>query len=384
MVKLRIGMLSSDWGDFVESSPGGCTHIRMVVPSYAMSQLGVEIFVGEYGWKDDEGFVAANTVERVRNPDQDRGPIKNPEFYMGDLDVIIFKLWMWHEYKEYIEKAQAMGQTIIIDIDDWFDGLPPANIAFDTTHPKRDALWNRNHMLASFRHVNGLIMSTQFLKDYYKTNNKNILLVRNSIEPRDFIRRADVARDKPTIGWVGMMLWRKHDIEELRSWLPRFLEDHDLMFHHAGVNPTSPEEFAEVSGINPDRYKGTTGSSARNYGNILLPIDIGLVPLQKVSFNEAKSALKGMEYAMTGIPFVATDTEEYKLFNSQGAGLLARRPRDWSKRVESLLDPSNRKEISDSGRETVIEHYNINKVVYQWIDAIERIRDSNPKARGKK
>ena len=112
-----------------------------------------------------------------------------------------------------------------------------------------------------------------------------------------------------------------------------------------------------------------------------MPIDIGIVPLEKVSFNEAKSGLKGMEYAFTGIPFVATDTEEYKRLVADGAGNLARRNRDWSKELEKLLDPAVRKEQSDRGYQTVMEKYNIDVVVNKWIDTIEYIRSTNPKAR---
>ena len=376
---MKIGMLSADWGDYHESSPGGCTNIRLITPAKALDKCGIEVSVGEFGWRDDEGFVVSSTYERMLT--NNRGPIINPQNYSGDLDVIIMKLWMWHEYESYIQRAQEMGQTIIIDIDDWFDGLPVTNIAFETTHPKKDAFWNRNHMLSSYRHVNGLICSTQFLYDYYKNSNENIFKVKNSLDPTDFIKRIDTSKDKPTIGWAGMMLWRKHDIEELDNWLGDFLEKYDLRFYQAGSSFDNPYELADVAKINKDRFIPSIGCSAKNYGNILLPMDIGIVPLQKVPFNEAKSSLKGMEYAFSGIPFVASDTEEYRQIHADGAGILARRTRDWIKELEKLLDPEVRKEKAEQGYNTVMEKYNINIVVNEWIDTIERIVSKNPKAR---
>jgi glycosyltransferase involved in cell wall biosynthesis len=376
---MRIGMMSSDWGDFQESSPGGCTNIRMFVPTIAMVKRGMEVVIGEYGWRDEEGFVVVPTIARAYAGH--RGPILNPKEYVGDLDVVIFKLWMWHEHEEYITRAKAMGQTVIADIDDWFDGLPTTNIAFETTHPKADPIWNRNHMIASYRHMSGLITSTKFLHDYYKNSNQNVIQIDNSLEPSDFIRRADVARGKPVIGWAGMMLWRKHDIQQLQGWLGDFLEKHDLLFYQAGVSHDNPKEFAEVAKINPDRFYGVSGCSTKNYGNILLPIDIGIVPLEKVSFNEAKSGLKGMEYSFTGVPFVATDTEEYKRLVADGAGNTARKTRDWIRNLERLLDPEQRKIDADRGYQTVMGKYNINIVVNKWIDTIEYIRSTNPKAR---
>jgi hypothetical protein len=374
---MKIGMLSSDWGDYQISSPGGCTWIRFFGPAVELNDIGIETVIGEVGWRDEEGFVAVPTSDRLFM--KNRGPIKNPNNYQGNLDVVIMKLWMWHEANDYIKRAQEMGQTIIIDIDDWFHGLPTTNIAFQTTHPDRDATWNRNHMLNSYGVVDGLITSTEFLYDYYSKQNKNTYQVYNSLKPNYFVKRYDAAGNKPTIGWVGIMIWRSGDIEELRGWLGPFMEQHDLRFHHAGINYEDPKEFAKIANIDPERLTGTPGSSPQYYGNILLPIDIGIVPLNKLPFNEAKSNLKGLEYAMSGIPFVAYGSKEYKKLEEEGAGNTARKPSQWIKHMERLLDPAERKRQADIGYELVVDKYNIENVVHLWVDAIERIHKTNPR-----
>lgn len=351
----------------------------MFGPAAELNNLGIETVIGEVGWKDNEGFVAVPTQDRLMA--RNRGPIKNPTSYSGDLDVVIMKLWMWHEANEYIEKAQKLGQTIIIDIDDWFHGLPTTNIAFQTTHPDRDATWNRNHMLNTYRNVNGLITSTEFLNDYYSKFNANCIQVYNSLKPSYFLKRHDAAGWKPTVGWVGIMIWRSGDIEELRGWLGPFLDEHDLRFHHAGINFEDPKEFAKIAGIDPERLTGTPGASPQYYGNILLPMDIGIVPLNKLPFNEAKSNLKGLEYAMSGIPFIAYGSNEYRKLELEGAGNTASKPREWIKHMERLLDPAVRKEQADRGYQLVSNKYNIENVVYLWIDAIEKIHKENPRRR---
>ena len=82
---MRIGMLSADWGDLHEASPGGCTNIRMFLPARAMSEQGISVSIGEFGWRDEEGFVAVRTVERLIYGG--RGPIINPSVYSGDLEI---------------------------------------------------------------------------------------------------------------------------------------------------------------------------------------------------------------------------------------------------------------------------------------------------------
>jgi len=376
---MKVAFLSSDWGDYVSSQPGGCTWIRCFGPSEQLNKLGLDTVIGEVGWRDDEGFVAVPTVERLKT--NSRGPIINPKEYSGGIDVVIFKLWMWHEAKEYFEKAQKLGQTIIFDVDDWFDGLPTTNIAFQTTHPDRDATWNRNHMLASYRYCDGLITSTKFLNDFYSKKNEHCYQVYNSIDPKHFVRRWDSAGVKPTVGWVGIMVWRSGDIEELQGWLGPFLDRHDLRFHHAGIHPEDPKEFARIAKIDPERLTGTTGSSAQYYGNLLLPMDIGIVPLNSLPFNEAKSNLKGLEYAMSGIPFVAYGSYEYKKLESEGAGNTATKARHWINHMEKLIDPSYRKEQADRGYELVSDKYNIVNVAPLWLETIEKIVKNNKRSR---
>jgi glycosyltransferase involved in cell wall biosynthesis len=368
---MRIGFISADWADFNTGSPGGCTWIRCESVAHYLNAIGHEAACGEIGWKDGEGFVVVPT--NLRLSQNGRHPIQNPQVCFDRLDVVIIKLFMWHEAKELIEKAREYGQVVIIDIDDWFLGLPITNIAFETTHPNRDPLWNRDHMHTSYSAADALIHSTEFLADNYGRFNKNNYIVRNSVSPHLFLKRYDNAGWKPTIGWVGIMLWRQHDVEKLKGILGPFLDEHDLMFYHAGMLMDKPKQFAELTKMNPERLIEVTGTNVHNYGNILLPMDIGLVPLDMVPFNEAKSSLKGVEYAMSGIPFIANATNEYKILNNDGAGKVVVKPRDWIKHLEYYLDPANRKADAQKGFEVVMEKYNLETKVHEWSDTIIEI-----------
>ena len=144
------------------------------------------------------------------------------------------------------------------------------------------------------------------------------------------------------------------NIEELKGWLGPFLEKHDLKFHHAGMLADKPKDLANIAGFDPERLEETTGTNVWNYGNILLPIDIGIVPLTANNFNESKSSLKGVEYAMTGIPFVAGNTFEYRKMAEEGAGFVAKKPADWIRHLERLIDPDFRKETAKKNYESII------------------------------
>ena len=158
---MRIGFLSTDWGDHREAQPGGCTNIRMMLPGHHLSTIGHQVMVGEVGWKDGEGFVAVRPYERLRA--KDRGPIKNYDYGFEKLDVVVLKLFMYKEAVKYIELAKSYGQNIIIDTDDHFENLQEDNLAFRTPDPETNPTNNRKHLIDTYSVAVEIIATTKFL-----------------------------------------------------------------------------------------------------------------------------------------------------------------------------------------------------------------------------
>lgn len=368
---MRIGFLSTDWGDHVENIAGGCTHVRMETPALALQKIGHDVHLGEIGWKEDHGFVCVPPIARLIQGD--RKIIRNPQQYEGNLDVVILKLFMHEQASSYIEKARKLGQTVIIDTDDHFEQLPIDNIAYHTTDPKANAENNRDHLIRSYSKASGIIASTKFLHDKMKRHNDNTIEVNNALDPKDFIRRIDRAGTKPTIGWVGVMLWRVEDIKEVSGVIKQFVEENDLTFHHSGIVMDRPNWFCEATGLHPSYFTGQVGTQPKWYGNVFMPIDVGIVPLTNNPFNEAKSNLKGLEYALSGIPFIASSTHEYRKLRDEGVGLVADKPRDWLKNLNKMIDPDFRRQMAERQYELVSVKYNIDNMVHSWEEAIETI-----------
>ena len=368
---MRIGFGSTDWGDHAEAQPGGCTHMRAMLPAAGLAQIGHQVMAGEIGWKDGEGFVIVHPVERLKS--QTRGIITEYDQCFDKLDVIILKLFMHKDAVSYINKAKAYGQTVIVDTDDHFEQLPSDNMAYHTTDPKNNPDNNRKHLVDTYSVADGIITSTKFLEQKALRYNKNVYRVPNSLDPSSFIKRMDFAGDKPTIGWVGIMLWRVDDIKEVGAPLRTVLEQNDLKFHHSGIVLNKPDWFAEAAGFDTERMSGYVGARPQFYGNVFMPMDIGIVPLTNNPFNEAKSNLKGIEYAMSGIPFVASDTQEYRDLAELGCGRIAKKPRDWIRHLEELLDPEVRKVEAEKNFKIAVENFSLFKMKYKWSESIELI-----------
>jgi hypothetical protein len=123
------------------------------------------------------------------------------------------------------------------------------------------------------------------------------------------------------VGFVGSLSGHAEDLGELRTWLGPFVERHDLQVVHVGSHATHPS-FADLTGVDPARVTAREGRAWAEFAasRPMAGIDIGLVPLEARDYNRAKSALKGMEYAACGIPFVASPSPEYIRF---ACGILA-------------------------------------------------------------
>jgi hypothetical protein len=368
---MRIGFLSTDWGDHVEGLPGGCTQVRMVVPAFNLNKIGHQVMVGEIGWKDGEGFIAVKPIERLKA--QHRSVIKNYDWCFDKLDVVILKLFMHKDAKKYIELARSCGQTVIIDTDDHFEQLPEDNLAFITTDPVRSPDNNRQHLISTYSAADGIIASTKFLEQRMLQYNDTVYRVQNYLDPSTFMYRLDMAGNKPTIGWVGMMMWRVEDLKHIAGPMKTILEQNDLKFHHSGIMLDRPKWIAEAFNIDESRVTGYTGSRPQYYSNIFMPIDIGVVPLTGNQFNEAKSNLKGLEYALSGVPFVASDTQEYRDLADMGVGRIAKSSKDWIKHLKKLIDPDIREEERRNNFKIVAENFNIFVGKYKWSEAIELI-----------
>ena len=74
--------------------------------------------------------------------------------------------------------------------------------------------------------------------------------------------------------------------------------------------------------------------------DVLRDLDVNLAPLEPGSiFNEAKSAIKWLEAALTATPTIASPTEPFReVITDESNGLLANTPEEWGRALEGLLD----------------------------------------------
>ena len=342
--------ISTDWAMNVQPpEPNGCTWYRMVLPARQIKDRGWDIGIGQPRLSEKEGIGIAH----------DDGVVVG-------WDVNVFKLMMHESVPSLFALMKQRGERIVVDVDDFHFGLPEDNVAFSSTNPHKNPSNNRMHYEISIRYADTVTVSTEFLADFYSRRCRDVRLVRNAIDAERF--PMTVQPEKPTFGWVGGTLWRSNDIETLRDWMPAFVKDHGVSVHHSGHIPGDSKHFAVRAGLG--RVRTQLMTLVKNYPSLFSDIHVGLVPLSRNDFNEAKSYLKGLEYAAAGIPFIATPTDEYVMLHKSGVGRLAETADEWRDHAIELLDPDVRREEAARQRRIVQEKFHINGMGESWLSAI--------------
>lgn len=340
-------------GDFDQKSdppqPNGCAYYRCVLPAREIHKRGWEVSVGMPAVAPEVGI-----------------GVLHEDGMLIHWDVSVFKLMMHQIVPDMFRKMQARGERIIVDIDDFHYGLHEENVAFHSTNPHTNPENNRAYYEIGIRVADTVTVSTAFLGDFYARRCRDVRVIRNALDVERYspIEQPEV----PKVGWVGGTWWRSGDIELLREWLPAFSKDHGITIHHSGHIPGDPHHFGVRAGL--QRVQTTVMHPIALYPNLLSQFHVGLVPLTRTPFNEAKSYLKGLEYAAAGIPFIATPTEEYRLLHEAGVGRLAETPDEWRDHATELLDPDIRRAEAARQRDIVISQFSMDVRGPEWDTAM--------------
>jgi hypothetical protein len=338
---MKIGIVSGDHLR-ADRSPdgkerwGGAGWARVGQYVDAMRAAGHDVTVGHL-WLRGNSLTVQDEHDNVHYP-----------------DVVLMQRLMHRGLDQSVLIGRRSGQVVVNDIDDWYWGLDPSNAAFKASHPKynkeENTLFYRK-VLAASDHVT---VSTPYLAARIREMiDTPLTVIKNYVDVGRFTKREHVDTESPEVGWAGSTDHRSGDIETLRGVIPPLYYANMIRLVHGGHLPTSPS-FASKVGLPEQAVRCIERTSHDGYPS-LLDFDIGIVPLRDIPFNHAKSDIKGLEYAASGIPFIASRLSAYAdLSREWGGGVLtAKHPKDWTKHIRSLSDYVVRRDTADANYERV-------------------------------
>jgi len=342
---------------------GGCGHYRLLWPADVLRNEGHEITIDGGGDKIHATWDREGTVTSVQ-------PI--------DADVVIFQRPLTASYADAIPFIQKNGTAVVVELDDDFWTIDRRNIAARDAHPENNPHRNHQHLTRACKLADLVTVSTPSLAR--KIPNK-VRILRNMVPEKYF--STTVNKNAPwhkfegrtaIVGWTGSPKTHPGDLEVMGTSLVHAVRKTGAVFFAIGSSRTGgavgfePGESAFTGHADdPD----ATWVPLDEYPSVIKGLDVGIVPLRMSEFNEAKSWLKGLEYAALGVPFVASPTGEYRRLSEAGAGDLAPYKHDWERSLTKLITDANyRSERALMGVE-VAELMTYERNAWQWMDAWE-------------
>lgn len=285
----------------------GPGNLRCLIPGEELKR--------QYGWK----FSAHNTMSVVSN------------HVMIEADIYVMARQTHRALPIVIkDMVEEQGKCVIGETDDWFLGL--STVQKTTKHASEAYYTIQPRILGA---CSAMTVSTPELAEGYSRLNRNIRVIPNYLDWKQWEDVELVRTPQFRIGWMGGTGWHLRDLAVIRGVIGPWLQRHpDVLFVAAGDKLT--HDLLEI----PERQRVTFPTVPHDrLVEITATMDLGLVPLQASRFNDAKSALKGMEYGACGIPCIASPVREYREWVEPGVnGFLAERARDWIRHLDWCYD----------------------------------------------
>lgn len=308
--------------------------------------------------------------------------------YNGELDtatntkyadvVVMHRLtWLREDYYKALLWRDILhrdGKILIYELDD--DILSPSVI----DRIKRTNMWvkddeqintERQAHVFSVRICDAIICSTETLAIICRElTNKPVYIVPNAIDIDRF--RSVMAQESgrpvgspPTIGWIGGNRPDSDAIHLASAW--------------ARISRNYPEVLFTIGGyplpilagaVPPERLTLIPWRQIDAYPRAFANLDIGCATIAEEKFNESKSAIKAMEYAVAGAAVCASPLVYGQLIRHGQNGMLCQTTEEWYQALSTLLDyPEQRRTMAATLAWEVERDHSLAVNIHRWPEA---------------
>jgi len=306
---------------------GGCGWYRLRWPAEVLRGQGHDVVVAE-------AFDALFLNGQMIRP-------------LIEADVVVLQRPLVQQVVEAIGRIQSLGIAVVVEVDDDFHALPKGHGARKGTSVANDPTYNRLWLRRACERADLVTVTTPALAERYGAHGRVAVLP--NLVPASYLAVPSTPprESAPTVGWTGSVVTHVGDLEVMGGVVPEVLAETGARFVSWGVGLT--EQALGVKGrVRP--WADLRGAYPRQVADL----DVGLVPLADNQFCRAKSALKGLEYAALGVPFVCSPRADYLRLGREVLPmvLVADDPETWRAALTVLLSNTDRRaEIAELNRE---------------------------------
>ena len=262
-------------------------------------------------------------------------------------------IWVYAEAFPYLpgpfeQLVGWSGGPVVVDWDDAFFHM------YDS-HPRRAvrAALGRK-MSALLRSASAVTCGNDYLREYAERYCERTLVVPTVVDTERYVplARRHQPDGRTLIGWMGSpSTWR--NVRPLLPLLEQLVRESGARFRAIGAGPAARQDCFE--GMELAEWSEATEIAE------VQAMDIGIMPLEDLPFEQGKCGYKLIQYMACGVPVVASPVGVNTAIVRAGAnGLLAGDLAEWRDSLLRLLaDPDLRVRWGAAGRQDAVARYSL-------------------------
>lgn len=306
-------------------------------------------------------------------------------FYEGiETDIIIVdRLWKTgikiNDAEKLVEYTRKNKITLIYSIDDNLLDLrinEPGNI-FPTVH-------ERNTIRYFIRESDGVIVSTNALRERIKNLNDRVIVVENVLDEQLIDKKKRNAllkkfkashenKDKLVIGYMGTPTHNRDFIIVLPAIKKILYKYTNVRLEILGALSDRSLLKLLPSASEVDVGENVEYTKFMRWMNEHIFWDIAIAPLDADEFTKCKSDIKFLDYSALGIPAIFTKYAPYEntVIHGKTGLLVENNIESWVEAFEQLIsDEKLRINLAKNANEYVFSNRILEKCVYKWEEAL--------------
>lgn len=290
---------------------------------------------------------------------------KMPEFknlkWVLDIDDNIEEIDPYSEHYHEYGTSEVIHHENGKEVKLWEDGI---NIDLKKNIAKVESLKR------GLREASLVTVTTEKLKEYALQYNKNVAVLPNCINFERWWKLPLKENKKLRIGWSG-------GISHYRDWytikepLNQLMREYDFTLVMVG---------AEFNGIvDEDNRKNLevhdwVPFKGHSYRMMCLNLDIALIPLENLVFNQYKSSIKFYEMSAMGVPSVVSNILPYSEDITHNNAFIYSTTNEFYKQLKlAIEDKKLRSKVANNAMKYVKNNYCAKSNVDKWINVYASI-----------
>lgn len=342
--KFKIGFLTAD------PKITACAYLRLTAPL--------------------EHLHARKEIEHLAVCDLVDGRLKIDEPLLRQAQVIVVQRGLaafvpYHILRRAIPNPAV---KIVFELDDALTLLPRSHQAYQHFQSVRP------HLETYLKNADLVTVSTPKLKELYSHFNDNIEVLPNTVDAAIWLPAPakPLRIGKLTILFSGTVT-HEHDLALVERAIERIIREfpEQVEFLFWGNAPATLKKLRQIKTV--DAFMPNYKDYAARLKT--LPVDLALVPLEVVPFNQAKSPVKWLEYSACKIPGIYTNIEAYNQVVDHGktGWLVPNNAEAWHEAMKKLiLDDDLRRGIAENAHRAVLARHMLKQNTHLWTQAYER------------